>query len=292
MKFFRILLGLSIAVLVSVAPVKAVTNTLVSTASFWFYLDNGSNQGTNWSRPGFDDGSWSLGQGPFGYGQSGLGTTVSFGPNSANKFITTYFRHTFELASPDPYTILRLNVKRDDGAAVYLNGVEVFRNNLTNRAVFNSLATNATDNGSTFLTTTINPLLLIAGDNLLAAEIHQASPSDPDLRFDLELLASTDPTTNNVPSVALTSPANNSFFISPPNINIQANASDIDGTILRVEFYRNGIKLGEDTNSPYSFLWVNPPAGNHSLTARATDNLAGRTMSSPVNITVGVSAPP
>ncbi|HTD88506.1 MAG TPA: lamin tail domain-containing protein, partial [Candidatus Binatia bacterium] len=129
-------------------------------------------------------------------------------------------------------------------------------------------------------------------DNLVAAEVHQTSVSDSDLRFDLELLGSTDPTTNNLPNTTITSPANNAFLLQPPSINIQANATDIDGTILKVEFYRNGAKLGEDTNAPYSFLWLNPPIGTHMLTARATDNLAGRTISSPVNITVGVSAPP
>jgi lamin tail-like protein/Big-like domain-containing protein/CotH protein len=294
MKLIRIS-GLSAALFALVLSANAATNVLTPSGSYWFYLDNGSNQGTNWSRPGFDDSAWSFGQGPFGYGgnQSELRTIVSYGPNAANKYITTYFRQIFELGNPDGYTILRLNVKRDDGIAVYLNGVEVFRNNLTNRAVYNSLATNATDNGTAVLTTTINPLLLIAGDNLLAAEVHQTSVSDADLRFDLELLGSTDPTTNNLPTVSITSPANNTFYISPPSIDIQATAADIDGTIFKVEFYRNnGIKLGEDTNAPYSFLWLNPPAGNHALYARATDNLAGRSLSSSVNVTVGVSAPP
>ncbi|HKQ40665.1 MAG TPA: Ig-like domain-containing protein, partial [Verrucomicrobiae bacterium] len=293
MKLPRIVAAMA-ALFTSILWAEAGTNVLVSTGSFWTYLDNGSNQGTNWAYPGFNDGAWSFGAGPFGYGnnETGLGTIISYGPNPLNKYITTYFRQTIELADTDPYTILRLNVRRDDGIAVYLNGIEVFRNNLIVRAPYNSLATNAPDNGVVVFTTTINPLLLVPGDNLVAAEVHQQSISDPDLRFDLELLASTDPTTNNVPNVAISSPANNTFFIQPPSVNIQASASDVDGTILKVEFYRNGAKLGEDTTPPYSFLWVNPPVGTHTLTARATDNLAGRTFSSPVTITVGVSAPP
>jgi hypothetical protein len=287
--------GLCAALFTSVLSAYAGTNVLISSGSFWSYLDNGSNQGTNWYLPGFNDGAWSFGQAPLGYGGnvSQLRTIVGYGPNSLNKYVTTYFRHLFELGDPEAYTILRMNVKRDDGVAVYLNGVEVFRNNLTNRAVYNSRATNATDNGTVFLTTTVNPLLLIAGDNLVAAEVHTTLANDDDLRFDLELLGSTDPTGNSLPMVAITSPANNSFFIAPPSVTLQANASDFDGTIFKVEFYRNnGIKLGEDTNAPYSLVWANPPVGNHSLYARATDNLAGRSLSSSVNITIGVSAPP
>ena len=287
---------LSVALLLPVLSARGVTNELISAESFWTFLDNGSNQGTSWSQPGFNDGAWGFGPAPLGYGGSvgELATVVGYGPNAANKFVTTYFRQTFEIGNPETFTVLRLNVKRDDGVAVYLNGVEVFRNNLANGALFTTRATNATDNGSVYQTTTVNPLLLVPGDNIIAAEIHQGpSPSDPDIRFALELLGSTDPTTNQVPVVAITSPINNTFFISPPSINIQASATDADGTILKVEFYRgNGIKLGEDTNAPYSFLWANPPIGNHTLYARATDNLAGRTISSSVNISVGASAPP
>src|SRR5688572_9353980 len=102
------------AILVSILSAQAGTNVLVSTGSFWTYLDNGSNQGTNWARPGFNDGLWNQGQAPFGYGGnvSELNTVVSFGPNANAKFITTYFRQTIELGNPEIYTILRLNVKR------------------------------------------------------------------------------------------------------------------------------------------------------------------------------------
>ena len=184
----RCLCLVSASFVLSLSPAFAVTNTLVPTGSFWTYLDNGSNQGTNWSKPGFDDGTWPMGQAPLGYNDTstGLNTIVGYGGNPSSKFITTYFRYTFELNNPEIYTALIMNVQRDDGVAVYLNGVEVFRNNLTNRAVYNSLATNASDNGALILTTTINPLLLVSGDNLIAAEIHQTALTSSDIRFELE----------------------------------------------------------------------------------------------------------
>jgi len=50
------------------APVFiSVANTLVQSNSVWKYLDNGSNQGTNWIAPNFDDSAWASGPAPLGY---------------------------------------------------------------------------------------------------------------------------------------------------------------------------------------------------------------------------------
>ena len=58
---------------------------------------------------------------------------------------------------------------------------------------------------------------------------------------------------NGEPTVSITSPANNSNFTAPADITINATASDSDGTISKVEFFRGSTKLGQDTSAPYSF---------------------------------------
>jgi hypothetical protein len=58
---------------------------------------------------------------------------------------------------------------------------------------------------------------------------------------------------NQPPSVALTSPTNGASYQMPANITFTASASD-DGTILRVEYYRGEIKLGEAAVAPYTFV--------------------------------------
>src|SRR5687767_4972575 len=55
------------------------TTTLVPLQSVWKYLDNGSNQGTAWRAPAFDDTSWAQGPGELGYGDGGEATIVSYG---------------------------------------------------------------------------------------------------------------------------------------------------------------------------------------------------------------------
>jgi chitodextrinase len=91
---------------------------------------------------------------------------------------------------------------------------------------------------------------------------------------------------NALPQVNLTSPANNANFGSGSAVAIAANASDSDGSIIKVEFYQGSVKLGEDLTAPYSFDWINASGGTYSITAKATDNAGASVTSVPVSITV------
>jgi hypothetical protein len=91
---------------------------------------------------------------------------------------------------------------------------------------------------------------------------------------------------NTPPTVAITNPTNNTLFRAPANISIQADASDTDGTVSKVEFFEGLNRLGESTNAPYSIVWSNALAGSYSLTARATDDAGSVATSFPVNVTV------
>ncbi|MFZ6015617.1 MAG: Ig-like domain-containing protein [Patescibacteria group bacterium] len=95
---------------------------------------------------------------------------------------------------------------------------------------------------------------------------------------------------NQPPVVNITSPANDSEFQSPASIAIEAGASDSDGTISRVEFYRGTAKIGEDSSAPYSFAWQNVGAGEYHLSAVAVDNGGEMTGSSAVRVTVNPAA--
>jgi hypothetical protein len=91
---------------------------------------------------------------------------------------------------------------------------------------------------------------------------------------------------NTPPTANITSPADGTVFAWKPTITITATASDPDGTVTKVEFRDGTTVLGQDTSAPYSFTWRNVPSGSHILTARATDNAAAATTSSPIGITV------
>ena len=158
------------------------TNDLVAAGSTWRYLDDGSDQGTEWRAADFDDSSWASGAAELGFGEGDEATTLASG------HITYYFRHTFSVASPGDVSTLTLFLKRDDGAVVYLNGTEVARDNLAAGEITSStLASNAADDGKSFHEFTLDKAGLVAGDNVLAVEVHQVSTSSSDLSFDLQL---------------------------------------------------------------------------------------------------------
>jgi hypothetical protein len=91
-------------------------------------------------------------------------------------------------------------------------------------------------------------------------------------------------TTNQPPTVVLTAPAANSSYIVPVTVSLTAAASDTDGTVVKVEFYDGSNPLGSATAVPYTFTWTNVPAGTHTLTAKATDNLGATAISPGITI--------
>ncbi len=175
------------------APVNVtIVASLIAAGANWNYLDNGSNQGTAWRGANFNDSGWASGLAQLGYGDGDEATTVGFGPDPNNKYITTYFRRKFLADTSPGFTNLLLRLVRDDGAVVYLNGTEILRSNMpTNGAVlFTTLAplTVGGNDETNYLSNLMAPSALLPGTNLLAVEIHQSSTNSSDISFDLELL--------------------------------------------------------------------------------------------------------
>src|SRR5439155_3105557 len=121
--------------------------TYIAPGATWKYLDDGSNQGTAWESNTFDDSPWKSGAAQLGYGDDDVVTTVSFGPDADNKFVTTYFRKSFNVDDPAAVKSLDLRLIRDDGAIIYLNGTEVYRNNMPGGAVTSATQASTTIGG-------------------------------------------------------------------------------------------------------------------------------------------------
>ncbi len=85
------------------------------------------------------------------------------------------------------------------------------------------------------------------------------------------------------PEIYISSPAA-SAMVSIANYTITAVAVD-EGSVSKVRFFEDGILLGEDVTSPYSFIRPGAVAGPHQLTAVATDNNANTTTSAIINVT-------
>jgi subtilisin family serine protease len=97
---------------------------------------------------------------------------------------------------------------------------------------------------------------------------------------------------NRPPTVSILSQGIAAALTTPVNVNIEADASDTDGTVEEVTFYANGAPIGTVTASPFRVPW-SPAVGDYVLTAVATDNLGATTTSAGVSVTVSVpNVPP
>jgi len=88
-----------------------------------------------------------------------------------------------------------------------------------------------------------------------------------------------------MPIVHITSPDNNDILAEETNVVVNATATETGGTITKVEFYADTVKIGEATSAPYSITWNNPNEGHYLITAKATDG-AGTTGISTINLSI------
>jgi len=158
--------------------------------SVWKYLDNGSNQGTAWYTPDFNDNNWPEGAAKLGYGVDNLGTEIGFGDDSTNRYITYYFRKTFMVENTDDINLLMLGLLCDDGGVVYINGEEVVRHNMPEGEIdYLTEASKAVygESEDAFFIYQFPPDVLQTGKNTIAVEVHQRSKMSNDVAFDLRL---------------------------------------------------------------------------------------------------------
>ena len=140
-----------------------------------------------WRKPGFiEDGSWFTGQTPMGYGDGDDNTLLS---DMRNAYTTLYLRHGFNIPPGSIPAQLTLRVYVDDGAIVWINGIEVARLFVTpGFKPFNAMAIvheaqwqdipleNPTD-------------FLLEGENVIAIHAINQNLNSSDFSIDAELLS-------------------------------------------------------------------------------------------------------
>lgn len=160
----------------------------ISRGSIWKFSDNGTFPGSSWATPSFNDSLWAFKRGKFGYGDSTI-TSLSFGSDTNNKHITTYFRHTFNMTNTAGFDTLIFRVLRDDGVVVYINGAEAFRMNMPGGPVTSGTLALSEVTGTAqneYFEIRV-PNTLVNGLNTIAAEVHLAAANSPDKGFDMEV---------------------------------------------------------------------------------------------------------
>jgi hypothetical protein len=272
-------LGFDLALLAT--PEEGVE--LIAQGATWKYRDTGIAPAADWTTPAYNDSTWSSGPARLGYGDT-QATTVGFGGNPANRHITTWFRRTFNVADATLFDALRVELQRDDGVVVYLNGVELLRDNLPSSAISPTrLATASMDGAAETVWNVfkVPATALVSGPNTLAVELHQAAVSSTDVGFDLRLLGLEES------AVAFADWQAVQFGSDKTNASIAGPLADLDrdGIVTLLEY-----ALGSDPrqSSPGDLpatgtalgrlalqFWYNALATDLTLTVQAADSPAG-----------------
>jgi Common central domain of tyrosinase/Bacterial Ig domain len=247
----------------------------------WRWLDTGA-PGEGWRDADYDDSRWKKGRAEFGYADDPE-TTI-------DDRVTTYYRRTFDVADPAVYRNLLLHLKRDDGAAVYLNGAEIHRVNLPADAGDDTHASAAVNGVAeeVYFPVDVPLKLLKAGRNAIAVELHQDQKGD-DASFDLALSAN-HAVRDTPPSVAILSPPAGSLFRTGEEVSIIVDAIDPDGAIKGIQLFVDGRLAGTSATAPATFLWPATGAGPHRVRAVALNS--EQTRRSEITLNVVENVPP
>ncbi|MBI4660836.1 MAG: hypothetical protein HY735_18525, partial [Verrucomicrobia bacterium] len=179
-------------------PSGPAVQTLISInpTQLWRYSNTGAtNLGTAWKERSYDDSAW-----PQGAALLALESGVTIEPirtqlkrtNSlGGNIVTDYFRTHFTFTGDPKTAALKVRYVVDDGLVLYLNGTEVHRYLVAAGAVTPSTGVTAGHEGRDRYEGPfdIPVTALVAGDNVLAAEVHQDGATSSDVVFGLELKA-------------------------------------------------------------------------------------------------------
>lgn len=181
-----------------------VTNEVVALTSLWRFTTTPFDD-PEWASPDYDDSRWSDPSAGLLWVDArpaelepaipSRGAVLPFDPTSEFPFTTYYFRTHFHLPATTAGVALYFSGYVDDGAVVYLNGREIHRLRMEEAPTpihNSSLATSFPCDGDptcldefTIPGNRIDPL--IAGDNVLAVEVHNYNLLSPDVTFGLTL---------------------------------------------------------------------------------------------------------
>jgi hypothetical protein len=156
--------------------------TVLELDSAWRFDDSGSDLGTAWREPGYDDGGWGSGPALF-YIEDATLPGPKNSPLAPGRS-TYYFRTRFNVADEPAMKLFHVRPLLDDGAVIYLNGVEVQRVNMpTGVVTYATMASFTVPNAAFGAPITLPSANFVAGPNVLAVELHQSTvPTNAGLR--------------------------------------------------------------------------------------------------------------
>lgn len=142
--------------------------------------------------------------------------------------------------------------------------------------VFNGVGTNRT--------VTVTPEGFQNGSSTITVTV-----SDGSLATDETFVVTVNGTSGNAPVLTI-SGLESGTTVSNDGVVLTAAPSGDTSNLARVEFYADGVKIGEATEPPYTFTWSDAPIGEHSIVAISVNNNGSTGTSSAFNISVAAAS--
>lgn len=173
--------------------------TAIAQGSPWRYFDQGAPP-VGWTQTEFDDHSWELGTGEFGFGDGDETTTTNRSLANGQRISATYFRSSFVIDGTT--SAGTIDLLADDGAVVWLNGQRVVSDNMGAGAVDYNTRARSGRWGSAeraVRTFALPASAFVNGVNTVAVEVHQSELASSDLSFDATVSVTTNGTVSAAP---------------------------------------------------------------------------------------------
>ncbi len=188
--------------------------TKLAFGSVWNYHSTGAAPGNdllgnNWKQSNYTlTALWNVGASPlngpgkYGYAnpaQPSIVTCIPSGrtpictPTAGTKYTTYYFRRSVSFTATElstTFASIQLDMKRNDGIVVYINGTERIRDNMPGGAVGNATlaSSNIAPGAAESVSYNLSPAFFTAGSNTIAVEVHLSNTSNADMSFDMQVL--------------------------------------------------------------------------------------------------------
>ncbi|MCI0745194.1 MAG: DNRLRE domain-containing protein [Verrucomicrobia subdivision 3 bacterium] len=224
----------------------------ITESQIWTFNDDGQNIGDTWKERIYNDSAWKSGPALIGFETAALPeplrTPADRLDDVGTVIRTFYFRTHFNYGGPAGDGTLRFRTVLDDSAAIYLNGVEIFRNRLP-AGPLDYLTPGAGDAvgdavyEGPFTACATN---LLVGDNVIAVEVHQTGGNSSDMVWGMDL-ASVIP--QITPCSIVTQPVGTNITVegSPFTLRVVAGGSN-----PRYQWQLNDVDILDATNATYA----------------------------------------
>lgn len=176
------------------------TLSLLPLNGVWKFMQVSNLDAVNWTAPAFNDAPWPSGPGLLAFENNSaivplIGTTL-LDPRIATNNVTSghayYFRAKFNLANDLTGYTVTASAYVDDGAVIYVNGVEAARIRMGSGPITNASLTEGGQqppSGDAIAPDVVNlpASLFTTGENTIAVSVHQNVTGSSDITFGLKL---------------------------------------------------------------------------------------------------------